>query len=209
MELSVTNISGQDSGRKVDLNDAIFGIEPNDHAIYLDVKQFMANNRQGTHKSKQRAEIRGSSKKIKKQKGTGGARAGNIKSPTIVGGGRAFGPMPRDYSIKLNKKVKQLARKSALSTKAKNNNIIILEDFDFELPKTKNFLDLRKNLKIDDKKSLIVLADQKKNVYLSSRNLKDSKVISISELTTYEIVKASALVLVESSLAVLENNMLK
>ena len=209
MELSVTNISGQDSGRKVDLNDAIFGIEPNDHAIYLDVKQFMANNRQGTHKSKQRAEIRGSSKKIKKQKGTGGARAGNIKSPTIVGGGRAFGPMPRDYSIKLNKKVKQLARKSALSTKAKNNNIIILEDFDFELPKTKNFLDLRKNLKIDDKKSLIVLADQKKNVYLSSRNLKDSKVISISELTTYEIVKASALVLVESSLAFLENNMLK
>ncbi len=209
MELSVINISGQDSGRKVALNDAIFGIEPNDHAIYLDVKQFMANNRQGTHKSKQRAEIRGSSKKIKKQKGTGGARAGNIKSPTIVGGGRAFGPMPRDYSIKLNKKVKQLARKSALSTKAKNNNIIILEDFDFELPKTKNFVDLRKNLKIDDKKSLIVLADQKKNVYLSSRNLKDSKVISISELTTYEIVKASALVLVESSLAVLENNMLK
>jgi large subunit ribosomal protein L4 len=209
MELSVINISGQDSGRKVALNDAIFGIEPNDHAIYLDVKQFMANNRQGTHKSKQRAEIRGSSKKIKKQKGTGGARAGNIKSPTIVGGGRAFGPMPRDYSIKLNKKVKQLARKSALSTKAKNNHIIILEDFDFELPKTKNFVDLRKNLKIDDKKSLIVLADQKKNVYLSSRNLKDSKVISISELTTYEIVKASSLVLVESSLAVLENNMLK
>ena len=209
MELSVVNITGQDSGRKVALNDAIFGIEPNDHAIYLDVKQFMANNRQGTHKSKQRAEIRGSSKKIKKQKGTGGARAGNIKSPTIVGGGRAFGPMPRDYSIKLNKKVKQLARKSALSTKAKNNNIIILEDFDFEQPKTKSFIDLRKNLKIDDKKSLIVLADQKKNVYLSSRNLKDSKVINISELTTYEIVKASALVLVESSLAVLENNMLK
>lgn len=209
MELSVKNITGQDSGRKVALNDAIFGIEPNDHAIYLDVKQFMANNRQGTHKSKQRAEIRGSSKKIKKQKGTGGARAGNIKSPTIVGGGRAFGPMPRDYSIKLNKKVKQLARKSALSTKAKNNNIIILEDFDFETPKTKSIVDLRKNLKIDDKKSLIVVADQKKNVYLSSRNLKDSKVISISELTTYEIVKASALVLVESSLAVLENNMLK
>lgn len=209
MELSVKNITGQDSGRKVALNDAIFGIEPNDHAIYLDVKQFMANNRQGTHKSKQRAEIRGSSKKIKKQKGTGGARAGNIKSPTIVGGGRAFGPMPRDYSIKLNKKVKQLARKSALSTKAKNNNIIILEDFDFETPKTKSIVDLRKNLKIDDKKSLIVVADQKKNVYLSSRNLKDSKVISVSELTTYEIVKASALVLVESSLAVLENNMLK
>ncbi|MBI5541726.1 MAG: 50S ribosomal protein L4 [Bacteroidia bacterium] len=209
MELSVLNITGKDSGRKVALNDAIFGIEPNDHAIYLDVKQFMANNRQGTHKSKQRAEIRGSSKKIKKQKGTGGARAGNIKSPTIVGGGRAFGPMPRDYSIKLNKKVKQLARKSALSTKAKNNNIIILEDFDFETPKTKSIVDLRKNLKIDDKKSLIVVADQKKNVYLSSRNLKDSKVISISELTTYEIVKASALVLVESSLAVLENNMLK
>ncbi len=209
MELSVLNIAGTDSGRKIALNEAIFGIESNDHAIYLDVKQFMANNRQGTHKSKQRAEVRGSSKKIKKQKGTGGARAGNIKSPTIVGGGRAFGPEPRDYTIKLNKKVKQLAKKSALSTKAKNNNIIILEDFDFEQPKTKNLIDLQNNLKINDKKSLIVLANQNKNVYLSSRNLKTSKVISVSELTTYDIVRASALVFVESSLAVLENNLLK
>ncbi|OFX30120.1 MAG: 50S ribosomal protein L4 [Bacteroidetes bacterium GWA2_32_17] len=209
MELSVLNITGTDSGRKIALNDAIFGIELNDHAIYLDVKQFMANNRQGTHKSKQRSEISGSTKKIKKQKGTGGARAGSIKSPTIVGGGRAFGPQPRDYTIKLNKKVKQLAKKSALTTKAKNNNIIILEDFDFEQPKTKNIIDLRNNLKINNKKSLIVLANQKKNVYLSSRNLKGSKVISVSELTTYDIVRASALVFVESSLAVLENNLLK
>jgi len=209
MELSVLNITGTDSGRKIALNDAIFGIESNDHAIYLDVKQFMANNRQGTHKSKQRSEISGSTKKIKKQKGTGGARAGSIKSPIIVGGGRAFGPQPRDYTIKLNKKVKQLAKKSALTTKAKNNNIIILEDFDFEQAKTKNIIDLRNNLKINNKKSLIVLANQKKNVYLSSRNLKGSKVISVSELTTYDIVRASALVFVESSLAVLENNLLK
>jgi len=209
MELSVLNITGTDSGRKIALNDAIFGIESNDHAIYLDVKQFMANNRQGTHKSKQRSEISGSTKKIKKQKGTGGARAGSIKSPTIVGGGRAFGPQPCDYTIKLNKKVKQLAKKSALTTKAKNNNIIILEDFDFEQAKTKNIIDLRNNLKINNKKSLIVLANQKKNVYLSSRNLKGSKVISVSELTTYDIVRASALVFVESSLAVLENNLLK
>lgn len=209
MELSIHNISGKDTGRKVVLNDEIFKIEPNEHAVYLDVKQFMANNRQGTHKSKQRAEIAGSTKKLKKQKGTGGARAGSIKSPTISGGGRAFGPEPRDYTIKLNKKVKHLARKSALTFKAINNNIIVLEEFDYEQPKTKNLVELQKSFNIANKKSLIVVADQKKNVYLSSRNLKNSKVVNISELTTYDIVNASALLFVESSLAVLENNLLK
>ncbi|PIP54025.1 MAG: 50S ribosomal protein L4 [Bacteroidetes bacterium CG23_combo_of_CG06-09_8_20_14_all_32_9] len=209
MELSVFNISGKDSGRKVTLNDAIFGIEPNNHAIYLDVKRFMANNRQGTHKSKQRSEISGSTRKIKRQKGTGGARAGSIKSPVRVGGGRAFGPQPRDYTIKLNKKVKQLAKKSALSDKAKNNLIFILEDFDFEQPKTKNMVELQNNFKINNKKSLIVLANQKKNIYLSSRNLKNPKIVGVSELTTYDIVRASTLLLAESSLAVLENNILK
>jgi len=209
MELKVHNISGKDTGRKVVLNDEIFKIEPNEHSVYLDVKQFMANNRQGTHKSKERAEIAGSTKKLKKQKGTGGARAGSIKSPTIVGGGRAFGPKPRDYSIKLNKKVKQLARKSALTYKASDNNIIILEDFDYETPRTKNLVDLQKSLKIENKKSLLVVSDQKKNVYLSSRNLKNSKVVNVSELTTYDIVNASALLFVESSLAVLESNLLK
>ena len=209
MELTVHNISGKDTGRKVVLNDEIFKVEPNEHAVYLDVKQFMANNRQGTHKSKQRAEIAGSTKKIKKQKGTGGARAGSIKSPTIVGGGRAFGPEPRDYTIKLNKKVKQLARKSALTFKATNNNIIVLEDFDYEMPKTKSMVELQKSFNIANKKSLLVVSDQKKNVYLSSRNLKNSKVVNISELTTYDIVNASALLFVESSLAVLESNLLK
>jgi len=209
MELTVYNTSGKETGRKIVLNDEVFKIEPNEHAVYLDVKQFMANNRQGTHKSKERAEISGSTKKLKKQKGTGGARAGSIKSPTIVGGGRAFGPQPRDYSIKLNKKVKQLARRSALTYKATNNNIIVLEDFDYEQPKTKNMIELRKNFKIEDKKSLLVVADSKKNVYLSSRNLKNSKVVNISELTTYDIVNASALLFVESSLAVLESNLLK
>ena len=209
MELSVYNNSGKETGRKVVLNDEIFKVEPNEHAVYLDVKQFMANNRQGTHKSKERAEIAGSTKKLKKQKGTGGARAGSIKSPTIVGGGRAFGPKPRDYSIKLNKKVKQLARKSALSFKAQSNNIIVIEDFDFEQPKTKKMVDLRKNFNIENKKSLLVVSDQNKNVYLSSRNLRDSKVVNISELTTYDIVNASALLFVESSLAVLETNLLK
>jgi len=209
MELSILNITGGDSGRKVALNDAIFGIESNDHAIYLDVKQYMANNRQGTHKSLQKGEVSGSTKKLKKQKGTGGARAGSIKSPTIVGGARCFGPEPRDYTMKLNKKVKFLAKKSALSTKAKENNIIVIEDFNFEQPKTKNIIELNKNLKINNKKSLIVLANQKKNVYLSSRNLKSSKVVSVSELTTYDIVRASALILVEDTLAVLEKNLLK
>jgi large subunit ribosomal protein L4 len=209
MEASVYTYTGKDTGRKVSLNQAIFGIDPNEHAVYLDVKQYLANNRQGTHKSKERAEIAGSTKKLKKQKGTGGARAGSVKSPTIVGGGRAFGPTPRDYSFKLNRKVKQLARKSALSDKVKSGAIMILEDFDFEAPKTKNFVELQKNLKIDDKKSLMVLSDQKKNIYLSSRNLKDSKVVTATELTTYDIVNASTLLLMESSLALLESNLLK
>ena len=209
MELSVYNNTGKETGRKVVLNDEIFQVEPNEHAVYLDVKQFMANNRQGTHKSKERAEIAGSTKKLKKQKGTGGARAGSIKSPTIVGGGRAFGPQPRDYSIKLNKKVKQLARKSALTFKAKSNNIIVIEDFDFEQPKTKKMVELQKSFNIENKKSLLVVSDQNKNLYLSSRNLGNSKVVNISELTTYDIVNASALLFIESSLAVLETNLLK
>lgn len=204
MELSVFNISGEDTGKKVELTDSIFGIEPNNHAIYLDVKQYMANKRQGTHKSKERSEIRGSTKKIKRQKGTGGARAGNIKSPTIVGGGRAFGPRPRDYSFKLNKKVKQLARKSALSLKAKSNNIFVLEDFNFEQPKTQNMIALKKNLKIDNKKLLLILSEQNKNIYLSSRNLQGIDVIIASELTTYKIINASDLLFVEGSIGILE-----
>lgn len=209
MEISVFNTAGKDTGRKAELNDGIFNVEPNDHAVYLDCKQFMANKRQGTHKSKERAEISGSSKKIKRQKGTGGARAGNIKSPTMVGGGRAFGPQPRDYRFKLNKKVKQLARKSALTGKASGNNIVVLEDFDFEQPKTKNIIELRKSLQLENKKMLLVVSDKKINVYLSSRNLKSSKVVSASELTTYDIVNASTLLLTESALAIFEKNLLK
>ncbi len=205
MELSVYNITGQDTGRKVQLNPTIFGIQPNDHAIYLDVKQFLANNRQGTHKAKERGEVAGSTKKIKKQKGTGTARAGSLKSPLFRGGGRIFGPKPRDYSFKLNKKIKQLARKSALSYKATNNQLIVIEDFNFETPSTKSFIELKNNLKINDKKSLLVLSNQNKNIYLSSRNLENSKVLTISELNTYEILNASSLVLVESSIEVLNN----
>ncbi|HVA98705.1 MAG TPA: 50S ribosomal protein L4, partial [Bacteroidia bacterium] len=166
MELAVINISGKKTAKKINLNDTVFGIEPNDHAIYLDVKQHMANKRQGTHKSKERSEISGSTRKIKKQKGTGGARAGSIKSPTIVGGGRVFGPRPRDYSFKLNKKTKELARKSALTYKAKDNGIVVLEDFKFESAKTKNYLDMVKNLNLSDKKTLLVLAESNKNIYL-------------------------------------------
>lgn len=200
MELNVLNIEGKDTGKKVNLNDLIFGVEPNDHAIYLDVKQYLANQRQGTHKSKERAEISGSTRKIKKQKGTGTARAGSVKSPVFRGGGRVFGPRPRNYSFKLNKKVKQLARKSALSYKAKNNNIIVLEEFNFEAPKTSALINIQNNLKISDKKSLIVLSEANKNIYLSSRNLKGIKVVTVSELTTYDILNASSLVLVEGSL---------
>jgi len=200
MELTVLNTAGKETGRKVELMDTIFSIEPNDHAIYLDVKQYLANRRQGTHKSKERNEIAGSTRKIKKQKGTGGARAGSIKNPLFTGGGRVFGPQPRDYWFKLNKKVKALARKSALSYKAKNNEIVVLEDFTLETAKTKDYIALLNNLKIDDKKSLVVLNEPNKNIYLSSRNLAGSRVVTISELTTYDIMNSSSLVFVESSL---------
>jgi len=204
MEFTVFNKAGEDTGKKIELQDEIFGIEPNDHAIYLDVKQYMANNRQGTHKTKQRNEISGSSKKIKKQKGTGGARAGNIKSPLFPGGGRVFGPQPRDYSFKLNKKVKLLARKSALAYKAKENNIIVVEDFTFEQPKTKEITALKTNLKIEDKKSLLVIPASDKNIYLSTRNIKGSKVTTASDINTYDILDSSTLVIFESSVNVFE-----
>jgi large subunit ribosomal protein L4 len=204
MELTVYNIEGKDTGRKVNLNDEIYGIEPNDHAIYLDVKRHMANKRQGTHKAKERSEVRGSTRKIKKQKGTGSARAGSMKNPLFRGGGRVFGPRPRDYSFKLNKKVKKLARKSALTYKLKANELFVVEDFTFDAPKTKQYLAFEKNLKINDKKSILVLAEPNKNLYLSSRNLQGSKTITVSELTTYDILNTKALVLSESSVDVLE-----
>lgn len=205
MELAVFNIAGKETGRKVKLSDEIFGIEPNDHAIYLDVKQYLANQRQGTHKSKEKHEIHRTTKKLKKQKGTGGARAGSMKSPLFRGGARVFGPKPRDYSFKLNKKLKSLARFSALSYKAKESNITLIEDFNFETPKTKNYLDLISNLKLNDKKTIIVFAESNKNVYLSSRNLRKAKVVIASDLNTYDILGAQNLVLVESSVKVLEN----
>lgn len=205
MEAAIVNISGKATSKKVDLNDAIFGIEPNDHAIYLDVKQHLANKRQGTHKSKERNEVSGSTKKLKKQKGTGGARAGSIKSGTIVGGGRIFGPRPRNYSFKLNKKLKRLARASALTYKAKENSIVVLEDFSFDAPKTKKYADLMNNLKLSDKKTLLVLGESNKNVYLSSRNLPQARVVTASELSTYDILNANNLLLVESSVKEIEN----
>ena len=204
MELAVLNIQGKETGRKVTLNDTVFGIEPNDHAIYLDTKQFLANQRQGTHKAKERGEIAGSTRKIKRQKGTGGARAGSIKNPLFRGGGRIFGPKPRYYGFKLNKKVKELARKSALSYKASSNNIIVLEDFSFEAPKTKEFIKMGDNLNISNKKSLIVLPEQNKNIYLSSRNVQGVEVVTAKELNTYGIMRASTLVLVESAVDVLQ-----
>ena len=191
MELSVLNIAGQETGRKVELNDAIFGIQPNEHAIYLDVKQFLANNRQGTHKSKQRNEVSGSTRKLKKQKGTGGARAGGIKNPLFRGGGRVFGPVPRDYSFKLNKKLKRLARKSALSVKAASNAVTIVEDLNFEAPKTKQMIQLFNNL--------LVTNDMNDNVLLSARNLQYVDVMRVSDLATYNIMRAKSLVFVESS----------
>ena len=209
MEINVINITGQDTGRKVKLNDGIFGIEPNDHAIYLDVKQHLANKRQGTHKSKERNEVSGTTKKLKRQKGTGGARAGSMKSPLFVGGGRVFGPRPRDYSFKLNKKLKRLARLSALSYKAKNNSIMILEDFNFEAPRTKQMLDLINNLKVADKKTLLVIPQTNKNIYLSSRNLQGKKVVTASDLNTYDILNSVNLLIAEGSLAVMENILLK
>jgi large subunit ribosomal protein L4 len=205
MEVSVVNISGKATSKKVSLNDAIFGIDPNDHAIYLDVKQHLANKRQGTHKSKERAEVSGSTKKLKKQKGTGGARAGSVKSPTIVGGGRAFGPRPRDYSFKLNKKLKRLARMSALTYKAKESSITILEDFVFDAPKTSKYVDLINNLKLSDKKTLLVLGESNKNIYLSSRNLTNTKVVTASDLNTYDILNANNLLFLESSVKEIEN----
>ena len=204
MEVAVKNIQGEETGRSVTLQDAIFGIEPNDHAIYLDVKQYMANQRQGTHKAKERAEIAGSTKKIKRQKGTGTARAGSIKSPVFRGGGRIFGPRPRDYSFKLNKKVKQLARKSALTYKAKDSQITILEAFDFDAPKTKNYVSLLSSLALADGKSLLVLDNIQKNVYLSARNLPNTKVITADKLTTYEILDARHLIMSEKAVEILE-----
>jgi large subunit ribosomal protein L4 len=206
MELAVLNIAGQETGKKIVLKDSIFGVEPNDHAIYLDVKQYLANIRQGTHKAKERAEVAGSTRKIKRQKGTGGARAGSIKSPVFRGGGRIFGPRPRSYNFKLNKKVKQLARLSALTYKAKSEAIHVIEDFNYEAPKTKEYINLLNNLKISDKKTLVVLNEPNKNIYLSSRNLQQSKVVTISELNTYEIMKASNLIFVESSINSLQSD---
>ncbi|MAX80826.1 MAG: 50S ribosomal protein L4 [Crocinitomicaceae bacterium] len=204
MELAVHKIDGKASSKKVTLKDEIFGIEPNEHVIYLDVKQYLANQRQGTHKAKERAEISGSTRKIKKQKGTGTARAGSIKSPVFKGGGRVFGPQPRDYGFKLNKKVKKLARKSALTIKAKDNAITVLEDFNFETPKTKEFIKILDNLKVADKKSLLVLSESNKNVYLSARNLKGAKVLTSSELSTYDLMNASHLILSEGAVEKIE-----
>jgi large subunit ribosomal protein L4 len=204
MQVEIVNISGKKTAKKVDLLDSIFAAEPNDHCIYLDVKQYLANQRQGTHKSKERAEISRTTKKLKRQKGTGGARAGSMKSPLFIGGGRAFGPRPHEYGFKLNKKVKALARVSALTYKAKDNAITVLEDFNFEAPKTKSFIDLMKNLNLSDKKTLLVLGDTNKNVYLSSRNIQGAKVVKASDLNTYDILNAENLILAESSVKVIE-----
>ena len=205
MEVSVLNIKGEDTGRKVLLNDSIFNIEPNDHVIYLDVKQYLANQRQGTAKSKERSEVSGSTRKLGRQKGGGGARRGDINSPVLVGGGRVFGPRPRNYSFKLNKKVKSLARKSALSLKAQENAIFVVEDFTFEAPKTKEFISIAQNLKVADKKLLLVLGSENKNVYLSARNVPKAKVVTTSELNTYKVLDCANLVLTESSLAAINN----
>jgi len=209
MEVKVLDFNGKDTGRKVQLSDSVFAIEPNNHAVYLDVKQYLANQRQGTHKAKERAEVAGSTRKIKKQKGTGTARAGSAKNPLFKGGGTVFGPRPRSYSFKLNKNLKRLARKSAFSIKAKESNIIVLEDFNFETPNTKNFINVLKALELENKKSLFVLGDTNKNVYLSSRNLKASSVVSSLELSTYAILNANNLVLLESSLEIIEENLSK
>lgn len=209
MKVAVLDLNGKDTGRKVDLSSTVFAIEPNNHAVYLDVKQYLANQRQGTHKAKERAEISGSTRKIKKQKGTGTARAGSIKSGVFRGGGRMFGPRPRNYSIKLNKNLKRLARKSALTMKANDKAIVVLEDFNFDTPKTKNFTAVLKALDIQDKKSLFVLGASNNNVYLSSRNFKGSDVVTNSELSTYKILNANKLVLLESSLEGIESNLSK
>lgn len=209
MKVAVLDINGKETGREVNLSKNVFAVEPNNHAVYLDVKQYLANQRQGTHKAKERAEIKGSTRKIKKQKGTGTARAGNIKNPLFKGGGRVFGPRPRSYSFKLNKSLKRLARKSALSMKANDKQIYIIEDFSFEAPKTKNFINLLSALGLENKKSLFVLGELNNNVYLSSRNLKGTEVIINSELSTYKILNANSLVLLESSLEGIEQNLSK
>jgi|TARA_B100001059_G_scaffold230989_1_gene266049 large subunit ribosomal protein L4 len=209
MKVAVLDITGKDTGRKVELSNDVFGIEPNDHAIYLDVKQYLANQRQGTHKSKERAEITGSTRKIKKQKGTGTARAGSIKSGVFRGGGRMFGPRPRSYSFKLNKNLKRLARKSALSIQANDKNLVVIEDFNFDTPKTKNFVDVLKALELDTKKSLFVLGDENTNVYLSSRNLKNSKVVKASEINTYGVLNANKVIITEASLEGINTNLSK
>ena len=209
MEIAVLDIKGKETGRKANLSDAVFAIEPNNHAVYLDVKQYLANQRQGTHKAKERAEIAGSTRKIKKQKGTGTARAGSIKSPVFKGGGRVFGPRPRSYSFKLNKNLKRLARKSALSLKANSSSITVVEDFSFDTPKTKNFVEVLKALGLENKKSLVVLGDTNKNVYLSSRNLSTSEVVNASELSTYKILNANNIVFLEGSLEGIESNLSK
>ena len=205
MEVSVLDIKGQETGRKVALNDAVFGIEPNDHVLYLDVKQYLANQRQGTAKSKERSEMSGSTRKLGRQKGGGGARRGDINSPVLVGGGRVFGPKPRDYRFKLNKKVKVLARKSALSYKAQENAIVVVEDFNFEAPKTKDFVNITKNLKVEGKKSLFVLSEVNKNVYLSARNLQGSKITLAALLNSYNVLNADVLVITENSLETINN----
>ncbi|MEN8777319.1 MAG: 50S ribosomal protein L4 [Polaribacter sp.] len=209
MKVAVLDITGKDTGRKVELSKDVFGIEPNDHAIYLDVKQYLANQRQGTHKSKERAEISGSTRKIKKQKGTGTARAGSIKSGVFRGGGRMFGPRPRNYSFKLNKNLKRLARKSALSIQTNDKNLVVVEDFNFENPKTKNFVNVLKALQLDTKKSLFVLDNENTNVYLSSRNLKNSKVIKASEINTYGVLNANKVIITEGSLEGINTNLSK
>ena len=209
MKVAVLDIKGKETGRKVDLSDDVFAIEPNNHAVYLDVKQYLAHQRQGTHKAKERAEIVGSTRKIKKQKGTGTARAGSIKSPIFRGGGRIFGPRPKDYTQKLNKNLKRLARKSALSIKSKEKAIVVLEDFSFDAPKTKDFVQVLKSLGLENKKSLFVLGDSNNSVYLASRNLKGSEVVTSSELSTYKILNANSLVLLEGSLEGLQSNLNK
>ena len=209
MEVSVLNINGQETGRKVTLNEAIFGIEPNDHVLYLDVKQYLAQQRQGTAKSKERSEISGSTLKLGRQKGGGGARRGDINSPILVGGGRVFGPKPRNYDFKLNKKVKVLARKSALSYKAQESAIVVVEDFNFEAPKTKDFVNFAKNLKVEDKKALVVLPEVNKNVYLSARNLKRAAVMTASTLNSYKVLNADVLVITESSLKAIDGILTK
>ncbi len=209
MELAVYNLEGKKTAKKVKLNDEVFGIKPNDHVLYLDVKQYLANQRQGTHKTKERNAIKGSTRKLRRQKGTGAARIGDIKSPLLRGGGRAFGPQPRDYSFKLNKKVKRLARKSALSYKIKDNDLMVLEDFSFEQPKTKQYLQILNNLSLTDKKSLLVIPDADRNIILSARNIPRTSVVVASDLNAYHILNANRLLLVESSIEVIENTLLK